>query len=83
MSHAIDRKATLGGLVAILLWSSLALLTTLTGDLPPFLVLAISFGCGGAIGLLHVLRDGESGLRSMRAPLTTSVSDRWCCATRR
>lgn len=69
MPHAVDRKATLGGLVAILLWSSLALLTTLTGDLPPFLVLAISFGCGGTIGLLHVLRQGKAGLHSMRAPL--------------
>ncbi len=64
-----DRKATLGGLVAILLWSSLALLTALTGDLPPFLVLAISFGCGGTIGLLHILCDGKRGLNSMRAPL--------------
>lgn len=69
MPAAIDRSATLGGLVAILLWASLALLTTLTGDLPPFLVLAISFGCGGAIGLLHVLRQGKAGLQSMRAPL--------------
>ena len=69
MAHVIDRRTTLGGLLAILLWSSLALLTTLTGDLPPFLVLAISFGCGGAIGLLHVLRQGKNGLRSMRAPL--------------
>lgn len=69
MPHAVDRKATLGGLAAILLWSSLALLTTLTGDLPPFLVLAISFGCGGTIGLLHILRLGKAGLHSMRAPL--------------
>ncbi|MBW8824126.1 MAG: DMT family transporter [Xanthomonadales bacterium] len=69
MNHAIDRKATLGGFIAILLWSSLALLTNLTGDLPPFLVLAISFGCGGIIGLLHVLRQGKAGLQSMRAPL--------------
>ncbi len=69
MSATIDRKATLGGLAAILLWSSLALLTTLTGDLPPFLVLAISFACGGSVGLLHVLRQGKRGLQSMRAPL--------------
>ncbi len=69
MSDGPDRKATLGGFAAILLWSSLALLTTLTGDLPPFLVLAIGFGCGGTIGLLHLLRQGGRGLRSMRAPL--------------
>ena len=32
----------------ILLWSSLALLTTLTGELPPLLVLAMGFGSIGA-----------------------------------
>ena len=65
---AIDPRATLGGLLAILLWASLALLTTLTGDLPPFQVLSISFGCGGLVGLLHLSRQGKAGWRSMRAP---------------
>ena len=37
-----------GGIIAILLWSSLALLTTLTGDLPSLLMLAMGFGSIGA-----------------------------------
>ena len=38
-----SRNATLAGLLAILLWSSLALLTVATDGLPPFQVLAIAF----------------------------------------
>lgn len=63
-----DRKATLAGLLAILLWASLALMTTLTGDLPPFLVLAGSFGFAGVIGLLRITGQGAAGWRSLRAP---------------
>ncbi len=40
--------ATLLGSVAILLWGSLALLTTLAGPVPPLLLTAITFGLAGA-----------------------------------
>ena len=40
--------ATRSGIIAILLWSSLASLTTLPGELPPLLVLAMGFGPIGA-----------------------------------
>lgn len=63
-----DAKATLGGMCAIVLWSSLALLTTLTGALPPFLVLACCFGFAGAFGVAWAARSGRDGLRAMRAP---------------
>ncbi len=63
-----DPGATRSGLLAILLWSSLALLTTLTGSLPPFLVLAVSFTGGALVGLLHALRRGRAGISEMRAP---------------
>ncbi len=62
------RGATLCGLAAIALWSSLALLTTLTGALPPFLVLACCFGFAGAFGLAWAARAGRAGFRAMRAP---------------
>lgn len=65
-----DPRATLGGMCAILLWSSLALLTTLTGALPPFLVLACCFGFAGAFGLAWAARSGRNGFRAMRAPAT-------------
>ena len=37
------RRATLVGAGAVLLWGSLTLLTTLTGDVPPFQMVAIAF----------------------------------------
>jgi drug/metabolite transporter (DMT)-like permease len=48
---AHTRPATLSGVVAILLWSSLALMTVVTADLPPFEVLALSFAIGGLCSL--------------------------------
>jgi drug/metabolite transporter (DMT)-like permease len=66
--YPADPRATLGGMCAIALWSSLALLTTLTGTLPPFLVLACCFGFAGLFGLAWAARVGRDGLRAMRAP---------------
>jgi drug/metabolite transporter (DMT)-like permease len=63
------RRATLIGLVAILLWASLALLTTATGNLPPFQVLAIGFGIAAAFGLLRAALHGSAGWRELRQPL--------------
>ena len=72
------RKATLSGLLAILLWSSLALLTTSTDGLPPFQVLAISFGFAALLGLLRTALRGRQGWNELRQPpsalaLTTSA----------
>lgn len=64
-----DRRATLSGLLAILLWASLALLTTLTGSLPPFQVLATSFGVAAVLGLLRAALRGKTGLNELRQPL--------------
>lgn len=64
-----DRRATLSGLLAILLWASLALLTTLTGSLPPFQVLATGFGVAAALGLLRAALRGKTGLNELRQPL--------------
>lgn len=60
-------RATIGGIVAILLWSSLAVLTLGTASLPPFQVLAIVFLFGGLCGLAGNAADG-SGLRALRQP---------------
>ncbi len=53
MARGTD-AATLIGAVSILLWSALALLTTQTRGLPPFELLALSFGvaCLGSMALL-------------------------------
>jgi drug/metabolite transporter (DMT)-like permease len=61
-------RATLAGVSAIALWSSLALLTTLTGGLPPFLVLACCFGFAGVFGLAWAARGARGDLHAMRAP---------------
>jgi drug/metabolite transporter (DMT)-like permease len=52
------RRATLVGASAILIWSTLALLAAMAGPVPPFQLVALSFGVGGLIslGLLLVSR---------------------------
>lgn len=47
--------ATLIGFVAILLWSCLAALTTLSGRVPPFQLAAMTFAIGGGAGALSWL----------------------------
>lgn len=64
-----DRRATLSGLLAILLWASLALLTTLTAGLPPFQVLATGFGVAALLGLLRATLRGRAGWNELRQPL--------------
>lgn len=61
------RSATLGGVLAILLWSSLALMTVSTAALPPFEILALSFAIGGSCMLLM---PGHAGgrLAGLRQP---------------
>lgn len=70
--------ASLAGFVAICLWSSLAVLTLGTGNLPPFLLLALGFAVGGALGVVMLLRPGGPGLSGLLQPLPafalTSVS---------
>ncbi|HRN61411.1 MAG TPA: hypothetical protein PLF73_02990, partial [Luteimonas sp.] len=57
------RAATWAGVAAIVLWSSLALLTVATGPLPPFQVLAIGFAFAGGAGTLLTALQGRAGWR--------------------
>lgn len=59
--------ATVSGIVAILLWSSLALLATLTTRPPPFQVLATCFGVAAIAGILW-LAPQRACLRALRQP---------------
>jgi drug/metabolite transporter (DMT)-like permease len=53
--------ATFAGFGAIALWSSLALLTTLTGTIPPFQLAAMTFLVGSLVGLSSwLLRPGAA-----------------------
>ena len=58
--------ATLIGLSAILLWSSLALLTAASGAMPPFQLAAVTFAIGGALGLAFAAARGR--LAALRQP---------------
>lgn len=62
------RAATLSGLLAIVLWSSLALLTTSTDGLPPFEVLTLGFGFAAVFGFLRTAFRGRGGWRQLRQP---------------
>ncbi|HRP71139.1 MAG TPA: EamA family transporter [Luteimonas sp.] len=62
------RAATWAGVAAIVLWSSLALLTVATGPLPPFQVLAIGFAFAGGAGTLLTALQGRAGWRGWRVP---------------
>lgn len=51
-----SQRATAIGFTAILMWSTLALLTTLTGGVPPFQLTAMAFTIAFVIGLIHWVR---------------------------
>ena len=59
---------TLCGLGAILLWGLLALLTTQTADVPPFLLTALTFGIAGISGLIWLVFKGR--LTLLRQPFS-------------
>lgn len=63
------RRSTLIGSSAILIWSSLALLTALAGPVPPFLLMALSFGLGGLLSLGLILAARRPLLAILRQPL--------------
>lgn len=60
-------SATLVGFTAILLWSTLALATSSTGAVPPFLLTALTFTIGGMVGIVAGLARGV-GLSVLRQP---------------
>jgi len=59
-------RATLVGFSAILMWSLLALLTVMSGRVPPLQLLAMTFAIGGAIGLVWLARERAWG--ALRQP---------------
>ncbi len=61
-------KATLIGGTAVLLWATLALLTTLSGNTPPFQLTAMAFSIAFLIGLSLWRRQGGPIWRHLRLP---------------
>ncbi|MEO1520845.1 MAG: EamA family transporter [Cyanobacteria bacterium J06633_2] len=69
MTHTLaPNRATLIGFTAILMWATLALLTELSGDVPPFQLTAMSFAIAFCIGLGLWLRQGESIIAHLTLP---------------
>lgn len=62
------RLATLVGFSAVLMWATLALLTTLTGAVPPFQLVAMAFSVAFVIGLLWPMCQGRPVFQAMRQP---------------
>ena len=68
------KAATALGCGAILLWSTLASLTVLSGGLPPFQTTAIAFAIGAAvIGLAAIARGRAAAMRPTPASLALGV----------
>lgn len=59
------RKATAIGLTAIAMWSLLAVFTIGSAPVPPFLLNALTFAIGGAIGLIWTARRGYGVLKTV------------------
>lgn len=55
-------RATTIGFSAVLMWALLALLTIGSAPVPPFLLSALCFGIGGAIGLVWVAKGAGLGI---------------------
>ena len=66
MTPPITRaRATTIGFTAVLMWALLALFTIGSAPVPPFLLNALCFGIGGAIGLIWTLRSGLGVLKTV------------------
>ncbi len=70
-AEAIDpaaRRATLIGGTAVLMWGALALLTTWTGAVPPFQLIAMAFTIAFLLALATWLARGERSWAHLRCP---------------
>lgn len=64
-----QRRGTLIGALALLLWASLAVLTASSGAMPPFQMVAVAFSIAALISSMVGLSRGENLLRHARQPL--------------
>lgn len=61
-------RATLIGGIAVLMWATLSTLATLTGAIPPFQVVALSFATAFLVGMAGSLLRGRKPLGHLRQP---------------
>lgn len=68
MTEGSRRQATFIGGTAVLMWGTLALLTTWTGAVPPFQLVAMAFTVAFALTVAVWLLRGENPVRYLRQP---------------
>lgn len=68
VATAKKRRATFVGATAVLMWGLLALFTTLTGKVPPFQLVAMSFSVATALVAVKWLARGENPAEYLRQP---------------
>lgn len=69
MTVSPDRRATLIGLLTILIWSTLAILSVLVGPIPPFQLVAMAFTLVFALTLVIWTARGERPWAQLRLPV--------------
>jgi drug/metabolite transporter (DMT)-like permease len=77
MTSADARKATSVGGIAIIVWSTLAILTTLSGEIPPFQLVAMALTIAFFVGLLYVRMRGSSLKHLFKQPLGVWILGIW------
>ena len=68
MPHPHRAQATALGAVAVVLWASLALLTVLSGQVPPFQLTAMCLALGTAVGLIWGAASGRALAAALAQP---------------
>jgi drug/metabolite transporter (DMT)-like permease len=63
-----QQKPTLIGFTAVLMWATLALLTKLSGPMPPFQLTAMAFTVAFGIGVATWVRSGGNPLHYLKLP---------------
>jgi len=61
-------RATLVGSTAVLMWGFLALFTTLTGDVPPFLLISLAFSISSTLVVCKWIVRRENFIRYLKQP---------------
>lgn len=64
-----NNRGTLIGATAVLMWATLALLTNLSGTVPPFQLVAMAFTIAFLIGLFLWRQEGGSLIEHLRLPI--------------
>jgi drug/metabolite transporter (DMT)-like permease len=72
-ADTVRRGATAAGFVAVLLWSSNAVLTTANASIPALQLLTLVFAIAGTAGCAWLLRPGGEGVAALRMPVAAAV----------